>query len=268
MQPLTVSVPLTANRVAVVSPRWHGRALMVHAPIVDGAETLRRGVWIVAHQGTGLSAGAFRGPLRDAVKLARLWDAAFADAVSVDANGAARSLAQWPQRRAWSRQCAGETPATGPVDASHPDHNNGEPVDRLPTLPPLPRRGVSPVVRERETVATLDGDGSEQFPATPTLAAVVVDGERRVRFSRRLPDGRERLRNPETGAAVRMDGDVAAFANGAGVRLRLWFAGAWCDVPSIAELMEWSLDGVAETPDGSRVEPDAPKSWLTLLGVV
>jgi hypothetical protein len=32
--------------------------------------------------------------------------------------------------------------------------------------------------------------------------------------------------------------------------------------------MEWTFDGVAETPDGSRVEPDAPDSWLTLLGVV
>jgi hypothetical protein len=64
-----------------------------------------------------------------------------------------------------------------------------------------------------------------------------------------------------------MHGDVAAFADGAGVRLRLWFADAWRDVPSIAELMEWSLDGVAETPDGSRVEPDAPESWLTLLGI-
>jgi hypothetical protein len=64
-----------------------------------------------------------------------------------------------------------------------------------------------------------------------------------------------------------MHGDVAAFADGAGVRLRLWFANAWRDVPSIAECMEWTLDGVAETPDGSRVEPDAPDSWLTLLGI-
>jgi hypothetical protein len=50
--------------------------------------------------------------------------------------------------------------------------------------------------------------------------------------------------------------------------MRVWFRAAWFDVPSIAQCMEWSLDGVAETPDGSRVEPDAPDSWLTLLGVV
>jgi hypothetical protein len=44
-------------------------------------------------------------------------------------------------------------------------------------------------------------------------------------------------------------------------------ADAWRDVPTIAECMEWTLDGVAETPDGSRVEPDAADSWLRLLGL-
>lgn len=118
----------------------------------------------------------------------------------------------------------------------------------------------------REPVAAADGDGAEQFPATVTLSAAVVDGERRVRYARRLPDGRQRLLTPD-GRAVRMSGDVAAFADGAGVRLRLWFADAWRDVPSIAECMYWTLDGVAETPDGSRVEPDAADSWLSLLGL-
>jgi hypothetical protein len=95
-------------------------------------------------------------------------------------------------------------------------------------------------------------------------------GPGRVRYARRLPDGRERLRHPETGKPVRMNGDVAAFKTGDPLtpRLRLWFGGAWFDVPSIAQCMEWSFDGVAETPDGSRVEPDAPDSWLTLLGVI
>jgi hypothetical protein len=67
-----------------------------------------------------------------------------------------------------------------------------------------------------------------------------------------------------------MNGDVAAFKSGDPLapRLRLWFGGAWFDVPSIAQCMDWSFDGVAETPDGSRVEPDAPESWLILLGIV
>jgi hypothetical protein len=67
-----------------------------------------------------------------------------------------------------------------------------------------------------------------------------------------------------------MNGDVAAFRGPDSLTptLRLWFAAAWYDVPSNAQLLEWSLDGVAETPDGSRVEPDASESWLSLLGVV
>lgn len=67
-----------------------------------------------------------------------------------------------------------------------------------------------------------------------------------------------------------MNGDVAAFkgADPLAPVLRLWFCNAWHDVPTIAQLMAWSFDGIAETPDGSRVEPDAPNSWLTLLGVV
>ena len=138
-------------------------------------------------------------------------------------------------------------------------------IARAHTGAPMRHNATSEPPR-REPVAAADGDGAEQYPATVTLSAVVVDGERRVRYARRLPDGRERLRTPD-GRAVRMSGDVAAFADGAGVRLRLWFADAWRDVPSIAECMEWTLDGVAETPDGSRVEPDAADSWLSLLGL-
>jgi hypothetical protein len=235
----TVSVA-NGERVAV-SPRWAGRALMVHGPVRDNVETTARGVWIVSDAGTGLRAGTFRGPLRDAVKLARVWDDAFADALS-----ASPSLAQWSQRLAWQRQCDGFEPVTGPVASTDPSW-------------------LAP--RQAPAVAA-DGDGGEQFPASPTMTP---SGPGRVRYARRLPDGRERLRNPETGKPVRMDGDCAAFKNPSNPLepvLRVWFRGAWFDVPSTAQLMEWSIDGVAETPDGSRVEPDAPDSWLTLLGVI
>lgn len=67
-----------------------------------------------------------------------------------------------------------------------------------------------------------------------------------------------------------MPGDVAAFtgADPLSPTLRLWFRGKWHDVPSIAQIMEWTLDSIVESPDGSRVEPDAPDSWLRLLGLV
>jgi hypothetical protein len=248
-----VRVPLAerfgAGATVDVAPRWRGAALCIHAPIRDGVATPTRGLWVITSTAYGYAAGTYRGPLAAAVKLARLWDAEFCAALNAAPMGPAGvpTLADWSQARAWSRQLNGDAPASGPVDANHGDY----------------RRDTD---ARREPVAAADGDGADQYPATVTLSAVVVDGERRVRYARRLPDGRERLRTPD-GRAVRMHGDVAAFADGAGVRLRLWFADAWRDVPSIAELMEWSLDGVAEAPDGSRVEPDAPDSWLSLLGL-
>lgn len=238
-------------------PRWRGAALCVHAPVRDGAPTPTRGVWTITAHAYGYAAGTYRGPLRDAVALARAWDDAFADALARAPRNAAGipSLSSWRQSRAWSRQVSGDAPPTGPVGADRGDDRR---VGASPTLPDV-----------RERVAAADGDGAEQFPATPTIALVVVDGVRRVRASRRLPNGRQRLRDAN-GRAVRMNGDIAAFRGSDPLTptMRLWFASAWHDVPTIAQLMEWSLDGVAETPDGSRVEPDAPDSWLTLLGVV
>ena len=244
-------------------PRWRGAALCVHAPIRDGVPTPTRGQWTVTSTAYGYAAGTYHGPLRDAIALARLWDAAFADALAAAPRGAdgIPSLSTWHQARAWSRQLDGDAPASGPVGADHGDYRRETDA-----------RGEPPT---RERVAAADGDGAEQFPATATMTPVVVDGARRVRLARRLPDGRERLRDAD-GRAVRMNGDVAAFRGPDPLTpiLRLWFgtpgqtAAAWHDVPSIAQLLEWTLDGVAETPDGSRVEPDAPNSWLTLLGVV
>jgi len=254
-------------RVDVV-PRWRGVALCVHAPISDGAATPKRGVWTITSHEFGYAAGTFHGPLSGAVRLARLWDTAFHDALaSAPRVGAAvPSLSRWNQARAWSRQVTGDAPPTGPVASDHGDYrrdadaaDNGRRIgDDGPVLPVISQR--------RETVAAADGDGAEQFPAALTMTR--GDAPRTVRYARRLPDGRDRLRDPETGRGLKMNGDVAAFADGAGVRLRLWFDDAWRDVPTIAECMEWSLDGIAETPDGSRVEPDAPSSWLRLLGVI
>lgn len=40
------------------------------------------------------------------------------------------------------------------------------------------------------------------------------------------------------------------------------------EVPSLEELQEWMDDGGCETPDGEWVEPDAPESWLRILGMI
>lgn len=254
------AVPVAQGGTVDVVPRWRGRALAVHPPVRGGAAPVSRGVWAITHPLSGLRAGTFRGTLRDAVKLARAWDGAFADKCG---DNASPSLNQWSQRFAWIRQCDGTSPVVGPVPSDHPDHASrigGTDHNETPngvTLPNVPRARVT----------AADGDGGEQFPATVTIWATTPG---RARFAR-VVCGRDRLRNPETGKPVRMTGDVAAFRNPANPLtpiLRLWFNGAWHDVPTIAECMAWSLDGVCETPDGRMVEPDAPDAWLSLLGVV
>jgi hypothetical protein len=238
----TVTLALPDGATMEAPARWRGRALCVHAPVNhvrDGKQT--RGVWAITGHVHGLSAGMFRGPLRDAIALARLWDDAFAAALP-ETRASAPSLSRWEHARQWSLQLNGAEPATGP----------GPSAD---------------AIRTRERVAAVDGDGAEQFPATPTMTPA---GPGRVRFARRLNNGRERLRNPETGEPLRMDGDIASFKGPDPLTpvFRLLWCGVWVDVPTVAELMEWSLDGVAETPTGARVEPDAPNSWLSLLGIV
>jgi hypothetical protein len=256
LSPLTV--PTTHDRAVVAQPRWQGRALSVHPPINDGVATLTRGVWAVTHTVSGLRAGTFRGTLKRAIALARVWDGAFDAALA--SQTAPLSLANWSQRFAWLRQCDGTSAVVGPVPNDHPDHADqlrGTNAARTvaPTLPTLP-----------ETAR--NDDGAEQFPATPTLWPTTPG---KMRFARTLPNGCARLRHPETGKPIKMTGDVAAFRNPANPLvpiLKLWFHGRWFDVPTTDALMEWSFGGVCETPDGSLIEPDAPTAWLSLLGVV
>ena len=124
----TVAVALAARfgqGVTVdVTPRWFGAALCVHAPMRDGVPTPTRGVWVIASTAYGYAAGTYRGPLRDAIALARLWDDAFLEALATaPRNGAAvPSLAHWPQARAWSRQVTGDAPPTGPVGVEDGDY--------------------------------------------------------------------------------------------------------------------------------------------------
>jgi hypothetical protein len=42
----------------------------------------------------------------------------------------------------------------------------------------------------------------------------------------------------------------------------------WCEVPSFEELDHMVHDCVCETPWGDIVEPDHPKSWLRILGLI
>jgi len=114
---------------------------------------------------------------------------------------------------------------------------------------------------------------AEQFPAQPTIIAIRRPDGNRLRFADPVPTtGKARQKCPQAGCSVWQDGDVVAIGSqtelDACVRLLFW-RGAWHVVPSTDALMEWSMDGTCPTPDGSdRLEPDAPDSWLSLLGVV
>lgn len=259
------AVPVAQGGTVTVKPRWRGRALAVHPPINNGRADVSRGVWVITHPPSGLRAGTFRGTVRDAVKLARAWDGAFADAVG---NETAPTLRDWPQALAWQRQCWGDEPPTGPVSPSDPHYRHPSDAhgDNGRRIGDGTTRAVAPTLPTLPTEPAFSADG-EQFPATVTIWPTTPG---RARFARTV-NGRARLRNPETGKPVRMNGDCAAFCNPANPTvptLKLWFGGRWFDVPTTADLMAWSFDGACETPDGRIVEPDAPDAWLALLGVV
>jgi len=39
-------------------------------------------------------------------------------------------------------------------------------------------------------------------------------------------------------------------------------------VPTMGEVEEWVFDSICFTPDEDEVEPDHPKSWLSILGII
>lgn len=237
-----IRLTLTGGRTLDVAPHWRGIALAVHKPVTRGGDSIdasARGQWVITAHTCGHSAGTYRGRLADAIALARAWDQAFADGLAAG-NG---NLSAWPHSQTWARQLRRELPPTGPITLA-----NGEPI------------------APRPAACCADGDGSEQFPAAVTLCRGDKPGT--VRYSRTVC-GRPRLQT-EDGRGVRTRGDVGAFKGPDPLtpRLRLWFGGAWHDVPTLAEVGEWTLDSVCPTPTGETVEPDHPDSWLCLLGLV
>ena len=106
-------------------------------------------------------------------------------------------------------------------------------------------------------------DAAEQNLLAPSLRYCVAD--RTVRVARSPHGGRKRLKS-STGRPIKTTGDVGAF--GPFRVLALWFGDAWHPVPSHADAMRWTLDGMAETPDGRTVEPDDPDSWLVLCDLI
>ena len=85
------------------------------------------------------------------------------------------------------------------------------------------------------------------------------------------------IRDPWTVGTDPADEDTATalgLAIGQGLSVRgggaasIRWRGQWWPAPTDAELDAWTMDSVCETPDGRTVEPDAPDSWLRILGLV
>jgi len=80
-----------------VLPRWRGRNLAVHAPVVGGECQATAGKWVITHLPTGFRAkDHFCGSLREAILTARLWDDVFSTVTAENAK-------HWPLREQWTR---------------------------------------------------------------------------------------------------------------------------------------------------------------------
>jgi hypothetical protein len=113
MQTITIS---TAKGNATITARWCGHALAVHAPFRSDGEPTPRGQWAITHRASGLSVGRFNGSMRNAVRIARLWDGAF-ETVTV------ANSRQWPLARQWAAIVKGETAPHAPLHGPEPSPN-------------------------------------------------------------------------------------------------------------------------------------------------
>ena len=96
---MTKLVTIQTNNGATfkVMPRWRGRNLAVHAPVIDGKCQRQTDRWVITHLATGYKTGGdFYGTLREAVLAARLWDDMFATATAENAS-------RWPLKEQWKR---------------------------------------------------------------------------------------------------------------------------------------------------------------------
>ena len=90
--------------------KWIGDNLAVHRPIRSGKpDGSRNAGWAITLVSAGKRAGHFHGRMRDAIRLAKLWDDRFADL-----NGAANGR-DWPWRQPWIRQVSQFEPLEGPI---------------------------------------------------------------------------------------------------------------------------------------------------------
>lgn len=92
--------------------KWLGEALAVHRPVVsfDGKLSKERCLWTITHTESGLTAGKFAGPMREAIELAKAWDLVFRDELS----GPEPDARNWIRKEQWNRQVNQLEPISSP----------------------------------------------------------------------------------------------------------------------------------------------------------
>ena len=92
-----IEIKSTHGQTWKVMPRWRGKNVAVHAPVVDGVCERKDDQWVITHLQSGLHTGGyFKGSLKEALKSARLWDDAFSTVSESTAS-------IWPLARQWKR---------------------------------------------------------------------------------------------------------------------------------------------------------------------
>ena len=101
----------TSHGTFKVPAKYVGEALAVHRPVVGFNKlSTKPRRWAITHLGSGLVAGWFNGPMRDAIQLAKCWDLTFRDELP----GPDPNAKEWVRKDDWKRQLNGDEPIASP----------------------------------------------------------------------------------------------------------------------------------------------------------
>lgn len=158
----TINVQTREGAPRAVPTVWRGQFLAVHRPLSnknpDGLSREPRH-WTISHHGIGLGAAVgIDVSQRDAIALARLWDAAFSE---ITAEGAR----QWPLAKRWVddvRRAQAGRPVIGPRELS--------PLEALDSAGTYAEVSAA-VARAMGHTFASDSEAAEQFPAREVIAA-------------------------------------------------------------------------------------------------
>ena len=101
----------TSEGTLKVPAKYVGEALAVHRPVVGFNKLSKEPkCWTITHVGSGLAAGWFDGPMRDAIQLAKYWDLTFRDELP----GPDPNAKEWLRKDDWKRQLDGVEPIASP----------------------------------------------------------------------------------------------------------------------------------------------------------